>query len=100
MTTTRNRRRIVEGVVTSEKMAKTITVLVTRTYRHAKYGKYLRKHKKYHAHDERGEAHVGDRVEIEECRPMSRLKRFRLLRVVEAALPAGQIDFNPEGGVS
>ena len=62
MTTTRNRRRTVEGTVTSDKMQKTVTVLVTRTYRHAKYGKYLRKQKRYHAHDEEGIAGMGDRV--------------------------------------
>jgi small subunit ribosomal protein S17 len=60
-------------------------VSVERTYRHAKYGKYIRRHTKYHAHDEHNEAHVGDRVELLECRPLSRIKRFRLLRVTERA---------------
>ncbi|MBL8862719.1 MAG: 30S ribosomal protein S17 [Planctomycetes bacterium] len=98
MTTTRNRRRTTEGTVTSDKMAKTITVLVTRTYRHPKYGKYLRRQVKYHAHDEDGLAKTGDRVELVECRPMSRLKRWRLVRVVERATAASQVQFNAEGG--
>ncbi len=100
MTTTRNRRRTVEGKVTSDKMAKTITVLVSRTYRHPKYGKYLRKQVKYHAHDEDGTAKIGDLVEIVECRPTSRLKRWRLVRVIEKANVAAQVEFNPEGGVA
>jgi small subunit ribosomal protein S17 len=77
------------GVVTSTKMHKTLTVLVERTFRHEKYGKYLRKQKKYHAHDEREEAGVGDIVEIAATRPLSRLKRWRLVRIVEAAPERG-----------
>lgn len=100
MTTTRNRRRTVEGTVTSDKMAKTITVLVSRTYRHPKYGKYLRKQVKYHAHDEESLAKTGDLVEIVECRPTSRLKRWRLVRVIEKADVAAQVEFNPQGGVA
>lgn len=100
MTTTRNRRRTVEGRVTSDKMAKTITVLVNRTYRHPKYGKYLRKQVKYHAHDEENVGKVGDLVEIVECRPTSRLKRWRLVRVVEAANAAAQVEFDTGGGVA
>ena len=100
MTTTRNRRRTVEGLVTSDKMAKTITVLVSRTYRHPKYGKYLRKQVKYHAHDEESLAKIGDLVELVECRPTSRLKRWRLVRVIEKANVAAQVEFNPEGGVA
>lgn len=100
MTTTRNRRRTVEGKVTSDKMAKTITVLVGRTYRHPKYGKYLRKQVKYHAHDEEGLAKTGDLVEIVECRPTSRLKRWRLVRIIEKADAAAQVEFNVEGGVA
>jgi small subunit ribosomal protein S17 len=100
MTTTRNRRRTVEGLVTSDKMAKTITVLVSRTYRHPKYGKYLRKQVKYHAHDEESLAKTGDQVEIVECRPTSRLKRWRLVRIIEKANVASQVEFNTEGGVA
>ena len=92
MTTTRNQRRTLEGRVTSDKMAKTITVLVERTYRHPKYKKYVRKAAKYHAHDEEGEAKVGDRVAIVACRPMSRLKRWRLVRVIERAAITDVLD--------
>jgi small subunit ribosomal protein S17 len=81
----RNKRRMLEGTVTSDKMAKTITVVVERTYKHEKYKKFVRKRKKYHAHDENGEAHRGDRVEIMACRPMSRIKRWQLVRVLEKA---------------
>jgi len=88
-TTERTRRRTVEGIVTSDKMTQTITVLVERTYKHPKYGKYIRKAKKYHAHDEEGTAKTGDLVEIAECRPISKLKRWRLVRVVRAGAVAG-----------
>lgn len=100
MTTTRNRRRIVEGTVTSDKMDKSITVLVDRTFRHPKYGKYLRKQVKYHAHDEEQIAKVGDLVEIVECRPMSRLKRWRIVRVVKQANTASLVEFNTGGGAA
>jgi small subunit ribosomal protein S17 len=83
MTEQRNKRRRIIGTVVSDKMDKTITVLVERTYRHPKYGKYVRKHERYHAHDEKNEAGTGDKVELMECRPLSRLKRFRLVRVTE-----------------
>jgi small subunit ribosomal protein S17 len=75
--------RTLTGTVVSNKMDKTITVLVERTYKHPKYGKYVRKHERYHAHDEKNEAGPGDKVELMECRPLSRLKRFRLVRVTE-----------------
>lgn len=83
MNATRNNRRTIEGLVTSNRMAKTITVEVVRTYKHSKYKKYLRKKKKYHAHDEQNEAREGDRVELMACRPLSKLKRWRLVRVLE-----------------
>lgn len=94
----RNARRVIEGVVTSDRMEKTITVEVERTFRHPKYGKFVRKAKKYHAHDEKREAKKGDRVEIMECRPYSRTKRWRLVRVVEKAGLVEAIDFSIEGG--
>ena len=99
MTANSNQRRAIEGTVTSDKMAKTITVLVERTYKHPKYKKYVRKQKKYHAHDEEGRAKIGDRVEIEACRPLSRLKRYRLVRVIEKGVAVEAIDFSPEAGV-
>jgi small subunit ribosomal protein S17 len=85
----RHVRRTLVGTVTSDRMKNTITVLVERTFRHPKYGKFVRENKRYHAHDEREEAGVGDRVEIMATRPISRLKRWRLVRVVEAAPERG-----------
>ena len=91
---TRNDRRVIEGTVVSDKMAKTITVLVERTYKHPKYKKYVRKQKRYHAHDEHDQAHVGDRVEIRSCRPLSRLKRWTLVRVVEKSTEVEAIEID------
>jgi small subunit ribosomal protein S17 len=102
MTIERNNRRTLEGLVTSDKMAKTITVVVERTYKHEKYKKYVRKRKKYHAHDESGEAKRGDRVEIVACRPMSRIKRWLLVRVIEKATFVEELPIDPvqaTGGV-
>ena len=86
MTESRNARRLLTGVVTTAKGEKTISVSVERTYKHAKYGKYVRKRKKYMAHDEKNEAEVGDTVELVSTRPLSKLKRWRLVRVVEKAV--------------
>lgn len=69
-------RRILEGEVVSDKMNKTITVLVERRYMHPVYKKYLRKSKKFTAHDENNTFKVGDKVEIIECRPISKNKRW------------------------
>lgn len=91
-TETRNRRRIVQGIVSSAGMDKTITVRVERMFKHPKYKKYIRRHSKVHAHDETNEAQVGDTVELMECRPMSKSKRYRLVRIVERpSLPAGAV---------
>ena len=87
--TDRAKRRVLTGRVTSTKMKNTITVLVERTYRHPKYGKYVRKNKRYHAHDEKEQAGVGDLVEIASTRPISKLKRWRLVRIAEAAPERG-----------
>ena len=81
----RSRRRTLSGVVTSDKMDKTITVRVERRFKHPKYQKYIRRHTKYHAHDAENAAGVGDTVEIMEVRPMSKLKRWRLLSVTTKA---------------
>jgi small subunit ribosomal protein S17 len=89
MTETRNSRRTLQGVVTSTKGSKTITVLVTRTFKHPKYGKYMRRQKKYHAHDELEQAGDGDVVEIAATRPISKLKCWRLLQILEAAPERG-----------
>ena len=83
-------RRTLLGKVVSDRMDKTITVRVERVFQHPKYKKFIRRHKKYHAHDEEGTAHVGDEVEIRECRPISKIKRWRLVQVVRrSSLPDG-----------
>lgn len=85
----RGLRRTLTGTVTSSKMANTITVQVQRTFKHPKYGKYVRKNKKYHAHDEREEAQVGDTVLIVATRPYSKIKRWRLVEITEKAPDRG-----------
>lgn len=81
----RPRRRVLSGVVVSDKMQKTIVVRVDRRIPHPMYGKIISRSKRYKAHDESGAAHMGDKVEIRECRPLSHDKRFTLVRVLEAA---------------
>lgn len=81
----RNSRRTLTGVVVSDKMDKTITVLVETKQKHSLYSKTTKYSKKYKAHDENGEARIGDKVTIVETRPLSATKRFRLLSVVEKA---------------
>jgi small subunit ribosomal protein S17 len=76
------RRKVRQGVVVSDRNDKTLVVKVERTVRHPLYGKVVRRSKRYHAHDEQNAGKVGDIVRIMECRPMSRLKRWRLLQVV------------------
>src|SRR5499433_63113 len=71
------------GEVISNKMAKTITVRVERRFAHPRFKKVVTGYKKFYAHDEKGEAKVGDRVRIEETRPLSKTKRWRLVEVVE-----------------
>ncbi len=78
-------KRIVVGVVTSDKMEKSRTVELPRLVRHPVYGKYVHRKTKCHVHDENNESHAGDTVEIEECPPVSKLKRWRLVRVVTKA---------------
>lgn len=72
-------RRVLEGVVTSDKMDKTITVMVERRYMHPVYKKYIKKSTKYAAHDENGSFKTGDKVEIIECAPISKRKRWTVL---------------------
>jgi small subunit ribosomal protein S17 len=76
-------RRILVGVVTGDKAAKTRRVEIERLVRHPRYLKIIRKKTVCHVHDENNESHLGDKVEIEESRPLSKLKRWRLIRVVE-----------------
>ncbi len=73
------------GTVVSDKRAKTRSVSVNYQVRHPKYGKYLHRHTKYQVHDEGNASKKGDRVEIAQCRPISKTKSWRLVRVVEAA---------------
>lgn len=75
--------RKIQGVVASDKGDKTIKVVVNYQTRHAKYGKYLKYRSVLHAHDEKNDAKEGDLVEIAECRPLSRTKHHRLLRIVQ-----------------
>lgn len=82
----RNRRTSLQGVVVSDKMAKTIVVEVETHKKHAKYAKRVKYSNKYYAHDDKGLAHVGDTVTIMGCRPLSALKRFRLVSVDKKAL--------------
>lgn len=84
-TEARSPRRRIVGVVTSDKAQKTITVEIGRLVRHVAYGKYLRRRTSVHAHDEDRQAKVGDRVELMECRPISKTKTWRLVRVVNRA---------------
>jgi small subunit ribosomal protein S17 len=82
-TVERNLRKTRTGVVSSNKMDKTITVNVERKIKHPLYGKFLKKTTKFHAHDEKNECSIGDTVKIMEARPMSKTKRWRLVEVVE-----------------
>jgi small subunit ribosomal protein S17 len=81
----RNLRKTRTGVVSSNKMNKTITVAVERKVKHPIYGKFVKKTSKFHAHDEKNECAVGDIVRIMESRPMSKTKRWRLVEIVEKA---------------
>ena len=78
-------KRVAVGVVTGDKTSKTRRVEIPRLVKHPKYGKYLRRRTVCYVHDENNESHVGDTVEIVECRPMSRMKRWQLVRVVRRA---------------
>jgi small subunit ribosomal protein S17 len=81
----RNLRKERAGVVTSNKMDKSITVAVKWKEKHPIYGKFVSKTKKYHAHDEKNECAIGDTVKIMETRPLSKLKRWRLVEIIEKA---------------
>ncbi len=78
-----DRRKTVIGVVVSNKMFKTITVKSEKLVKHPKYGKFVRRVTTYKAHDEENKASIGDKVEIAETRPLSKTKRWRLVRVVK-----------------
>jgi small subunit ribosomal protein S17 len=78
--------RTLSGRVVSDKMSKTVTVLVERKVKHPLYGKIIRLSKKYHAHDENNEFHDGDLVEIQECRPLAKTKSWRVSKLVVKAV--------------
>ncbi len=79
----RNLRKERSGIVSSNKMDKTITVAVKWKEKHPIYGKFVNKTKKYHAHDEKNECNIGDFVRIMETRPTSKTKRWRLVEIIE-----------------
>lgn len=84
-TTERKSRKSRIGIVSSDKMTKTITVTVERKVKHPIYGKFVKKTKKFHAHDEENKAGIGDTVRIMETRPLSKTKRWRLVEIIEKA---------------
>ncbi len=85
-----NNRRRLEGVVTSDKMQKTVVVQIERAYRHPLYGKVIREHKRVMAHDELG-CQIGDRVRIVESRPLSRRKRWAVEEILDRKLGASDL---------
>ena len=83
-----NVKRTVTGVVTSNKMDKTITVMIERVVKHPVYGKYIKRSSKVHAHDENNECNMGDTVEVVQCRPLSKSKTWNLEKIVTRAVTA------------
>ena len=83
MEQTRRLNKVMTGVVVSDKMDKTVVVLVNRMVKHPIYKKYIRRRAKFMAHDEQNSARMGDTVEIIESRPLSKFKRWRITRIVE-----------------
>lgn len=85
MSTERTRRKVRTGVVVSDRMDKSVVVEVVQTMRHPLYGKTYRRARKLHAHDEQNEANTGDMVRVMETRPLSKTKRWRVVKVLERA---------------
>ncbi|MBO2524522.1 MAG: 30S ribosomal protein S17 [Bacteroidales bacterium] len=81
----RNKRKVREGLVTSNKMDKTIVISVERRLKHPKYGKFLKRTTKLMAHDEKNDCNIGDKVRVMETRPLSKSKRWRLVEIIERA---------------
>ena len=81
----RNKRKVREGLVMSNKMDKSIVVSVERKLKHPKYGKFLKRTTKLMAHDEKNECNIGDKVRVMETRPLSKDKRWRLVEIIEKA---------------
>ncbi|MCE2710222.1 MAG: ribosomal protein [Actinomycetota bacterium] len=84
-TTVRNNRKIREGLVVSNKMNKTVVIAIVERVRHPKYDKFITRTKKLYAHDEANDAKAGDKVRVEETRPLSKTKRWRVVEVLERA---------------
>ncbi|MCU7833614.1 MAG: 30S ribosomal protein S17 [gamma proteobacterium symbiont of Taylorina sp.] len=80
-----NKQKTVNGVVLSDKMDKTVTVMIERKVKHPLYGKYIKRSTKLHVHDEKNECAIGDTVTITECRPLSKTKSWALVEVVNKA---------------
>ena len=85
MENTRNLRKTRVGKVVRDKMDKTVVVAIEDNVKHPTYGKIIKRTSKVHAHDENGECRIGDKVEIMETRPLSKTKRWRLVRIIEKA---------------
>ena len=81
----KNKRELI-GLIVSDKMDKSVVVQVERFVQHKIYKKFMKRYKKYHAHDEKNECHIGDKVKIIETRPLSKLKRFRVNEIVKKAV--------------
>ena len=81
----RNNRKVRTGIVVSDKREKTVTVAIRQAFPHPKYGKIVRKTNKFHAHDDSLDAKIGDTVKIMETKPISKMKRWRVVEVIERA---------------
>ena len=86
METIRKTKKELIGLIVSDKMDKSVVVQVERFVQHKVYKKYIKRYKKYHAHDERNECRIGDEVKIIETRPLSKLKRFRVAEILKKAV--------------
>ncbi|HKL82570.1 MAG TPA: 30S ribosomal protein S17 [Desulfobacter sp.] len=86
METTKKNKKELIGLIVSDKMDKSVVVRVERIVQHKVYKKYIKRYKKYHAHDEQNECRIGDEVKIIETRPLSKLKRFRITEIVKKAV--------------
>jgi small subunit ribosomal protein S17 len=84
-TTIKNKKELI-GLIVSDKMDKSVVVRVERFVQHKVYKKYIKRYKKYHAHDEQNECRIGDEVKIIETRPLSKLKRFRVTEILKKAV--------------
>ena len=86
MSTAEKLQRTLTGTVTSDKMQKSITVLIERRVKHPKYGKFINRSTKLHVHDENNECGMGDVVIVEQCRPISKTKAWRLVKIIDKAV--------------